>query len=466
MVASNYQRRENFGRTSRDIVSIFFYTRKTFVLSFVGVIVGALLVALLSTPVYKVSGRLIVKPRIEKPLSFDTGNSGMSLLEKVDQQTLNTVVYLLTSFEVVSDVVRKHGLADDGDEKDLLVQTAMMMGSLTAEPLSLSNIIAVEFKGENPEAITAQLNTLLDTYISYHIKVNQASSGSLSFFDQQAELYERKYLDLTDQLADTRKRLRLSNPALQANNSLNVIRDLEIRKARLVGGMRAAAQRIEQLKVAAKTVGREGLSGLPQVVRESYPAVVEMERSLTQLIINVQRARSDFQPGAKPVLDAELQYNNMKAQISDYIRDVIGGLLSEQQALQEEITSIDEQIGKSRTTLGQVSSDAVLLQRMEFELDLAKENYRLYAGKREGARISSEKDRSLFANVSVASRPQEPVSPWFPRRSLIMVASIPLALIVAIAASIIAYSTNQTVRNPADVHLRTRLRLLGTLDAV
>ena len=43
--------------------------------------------------------------------------------------------------------------------------------------------------------------------------------------------------------------------------------------------------------------------------------------------------------------------------------------------------------------------------------------------------------------------------------------SIPLALILALAASIIAYSLDQTLRNPTDIHMRTKLRLLGTLDA-
>lgn len=466
MTASHNHRREDYKLTTRDVASIFFYTRKTFVLAFVGVIVGALLVALLSPPVYKVHARLVVKPRIEKPLLFDSGNSNVSLLDKVEQQTLNTVVYLLKSSDVVSEVVRKHNLADSGDETEILKETGALMGRIKAEPLSLSNIIEVELKGGDPIDITEQMNTLLDSYIEYHIKVNQEYSGSLNFFEQQAELYKNRYNELTNRVADARKRLNLANPEIQADNNLNVVRDLEIRRAQLVSEMKAEGLRISQLQSAANNVGDEALASLPQAVRETYPALIEMERTLAQLIINVRRARSDFKGGSKPVLDAELQYENMRRQISVYILNVVKSLRIGQESIQEEISALDDQINASRATVGQISSNAVLLQRIEFERDLAEKNYRLYEAKREEARINSEKDRSLFANVSIASRPQTPASPWFPRRGLIMMLAIPLAFIVAIAASIIAYSLDHTVRNPTDVHLRTRLRLLGTLDAV
>ena len=465
MASSGYQRREESKLTIRDVVSIFFYTKKTFVLSFIGVIIGALLVAFLTPPVYKVSARLVVKPRIEKPLLFDGESSSYGVFDKVDQQTLNTVVYLLMSTDVVSEVVKKHRLADLDDEAEIRAVAAQLRGGLKAEPLSLSNIIQVEYKGGDPADITAQLNTLIDSYIEYHIQVNQEYSGTLGFFNQQAKLYRNRYIDLTNKVAETRKRLNLASPEIQTDNRLNVVRDLEINKAQLIGRMKSAAQRMLQLKDAAKNVDADGLASLPRGIREAYPALIEMERSLAQLIINVQRARSDFRSQSKPVKDAVRQYVNMKNQIAAYIRSIIQGLELEQEALNQEVSALEDQINKARQQVGDISADSVLLQRIEFERDLAEKNYQLYESKREEARINDEKDRSLFANVSIASRPQVPTGAWFPRRGLILLMSLPLALIVAIAASVIAYSMNQTVRNPTDVYLRTKIRLLGSLDA-
>ena len=191
-----------------------------------------------------------------------------------------------------------------------------------------------------------------------------------------------------------------------------------------------------------------------------------MERSLAQLIINKKSAESNFQPGSKPVTDAVAQFNNMRAQIRGYIREVIDKLQLDGQSGEEEIRSLEDSIAQAQANVGQLSADTVILQRIEFERDVAEKNYRLYEDKREAARISEEKNRSQFANVTVANRPLTPNAPSFPNIPLILILAIPVAILLALVACILSYSSDQSLRSPADVQTRTRLRLLGTLDAV
>ncbi|MBV5337861.1 MAG: hypothetical protein J0653_08065, partial [Deltaproteobacteria bacterium] len=64
-------RQKEYHQTARDIVSVFFVKKSVFVLVFLGVIISALALSLLSPPIYEASVQLIVKPSISKPVVFD-----------------------------------------------------------------------------------------------------------------------------------------------------------------------------------------------------------------------------------------------------------------------------------------------------------------------------------------------------------------------------------------------------------
>lgn len=465
-MSDSTKQREGSKLTFRDVVAIFFYTKRVFIFTFIGVLIGAILLAFLSPPSYKVTARLVVKPRFEKPVIFEGANPRFNVADRVDQQTLNTIVHLFSAPDVVREVVRQHDLAPMSDEPAVKNEVSKIQSRIKVEPLALSDIIQVTYRAGDAEDARDQLNTLLDSYIAYHIRVNQGVDGSMEFFDQQARFYRDKYIKLSNELAAARKNLNIANPNIQADNQLAVVRDLEMRKAEIDGRINLAAERLAYIRAAHKKIGSDGFVGLSAQVRQSYPALVEMERSLAQLIINKQRAESDYLPGAKPVDDARQQLSNMRRQIRTYMDQIIDGLRVELDSAQKELGAVQESIRNANANVGQLSSDGVILQRIEFDRDLAEQNYRLYENKREEARISDEKDRSLFANVSIASRPSAPNSPWFPNRPLIIMLAIPLALVLALIASLLAYTSDQTLRNPSDVTSRTRLRLLGSLDAV
>jgi uncharacterized protein involved in exopolysaccharide biosynthesis len=272
---------------------------------------------------------------------------------------------------------------------------------------------------------------------------------------------------LGQELADMHRRLNLVSPTIQSDNQLKVVGELEAQRFRTLSRLDRLHQHQEHLTVVLrKPKLQEALATLPIELRDAYPALAQMEKSLAQLIINVQRAQSDFLPGTKPARDASDQYENMMRQIRNYIGSAIDTLRLEQNAAELELRQLQEKIKQGKESLGELSADAVLLGQLDFEYRIAEENYKLYEAKREEARINQEKDRSNFANVSIASRPILPVNPWFPQRTLIMLVAIVLGFLLAIAATLAAYFMDYTVRTPTDIALRSRLRLLGTLDAV
>lgn len=456
-----------YRQTTRDIVGIFFVKQHVFILTLLGIIVGALALSLLTPPIYETSAQLVVKPFNSKPLVFDQDSSRMNVFNEVNEQTLNTVIFLLTSPEVLREVVLHHKLAPADDNEKILNEMESLKGRIKAEPLTMSSIVKVSLKGRNPQVITEQLNTLIDAYIRHHIRVNQATEGRLKFFNDQTEYFREQYEKLNHQLAETGRRLDIIDPNLQKDSSLMLIRDLEVSKSQLNTQADTLRAKIESFRAAASRFKSEDrLAGLPSETMLAYPALVEMEKSLAQLLINRQRALGDFLPSAKQAQDADNQYRSMKDQIRHHMEQIIHDLQTQLESIQKSMDDIEKKVIAIRKRGVEMTGDMLEMDRLALEHKLIKENYTLYSAKKEEARINEEKDKAQFANVSVANRPTLPISPWFPQRGKIMALSIPLALMLALAFSAMSYAMEQRLWTPTDIRLHTNLQVLGSLDAI
>ncbi len=466
-MTTNPPRVFEYRQTARDIAGIFFVKKHIFLLTFIGVIVGALALSFLVPPIYEASTQLVVKPQFSKPLLFDQDTSRMNVFNEVNEQTMNTVIFLLNAPEVLREVVIQHKLAPADDEERILEEIDGLRGRIKAEPLTMSSIVKLSMRGRNPVGVTEQLNTLVDAYIRHYIKVNQATAGRLQFFTDQTERFRNQYGKLNEQLAETSKRLDIIDPAIQKDSNLALIKELEISKAQLNGQIESLRARSDSFQTALRRFSNEDrLAGLPAETLLNYPALVEMEKSLAQLLINRQRARNDYRPIAKQVQDADLQYSNMKSEIRRNVEQIILDLGAQMSSSQRAIRDMDAKISDLRRKSIELTGNGLELERLALEHKLTKENYTLYATKQEEARINEEKDRAQFANVSVASRPSIPVSPWFPQRGKIMLLAFPLALMLALAFSAMSYAMEQRLWTPTDVALHTDLRVLGSLDSV
>lgn len=456
-----------YRQTTRDILGIFFAKKHVFFLTLLGVILGAAALSFLSPPIYRTSAQLVVQPLNSKPLLFDEDSSRVNLFNEVNEQTLNTVIFLLKSPDVLRPVVIEHELADPHDEEEMLDAINALSGRIKAEPLTMSSIIEVTLSGNHPEKIVGLLNSIIASYIRYHIQVNQATEGRLEFFAAQVEYFRDLYIQLNDQLARLGTEHNIIDPLQQKDAALKLIKDLELSKTQLGVETANLRSRVMSFRNALnRLASNDRLVGLPAETLLAYPALVEMEKSLAQLLINRQRALADFLPSSKQASDAVGQYQNMKRQIRSHLEQIIGDLEGQIQANEDQSAQIHQKIIRVNNASVSLANEMLEVERLTHEQKIARDNYTLYSSKMEEARINDEKDRAQFANVKLASRPVPPISPWFPQRGKIMALSIPLALMLAFALSAASYALEQRLWTPTDLALHTDVPVIGSLNYI
>ncbi len=464
-IAQGTQTRHADTQTARDIVSIFFLKKRVFVLTFLSVVLAALAVSLLAPPIYKTSAKLLVMPQIETPVLFDADAARVVGMDnRVDVQVLNTIVQLLKTPAVAERVVDKLRLAEDDTQKAYQAAVGRLLGSIDAEPMSLANIIEVRIKGSAPDTVVDLLNTYLDEFIDYHISVNQSLRGQLDFFDEQMRHFKKRYKILNRKLAEASRKLQVVDPPRQANEVLNVLQELEVQRNVLIAKLKALHTRMRQLEGARRQLRETGqLSGVSTDLLTAFPALEEMQRSITQMLINIQRARNDFRPNSKPVRDAETQYRNMRRQINLQMGSIIEATRDLAASREKEIAELGQRIEEVKRRATKQRTNTIALQRLQLEVRLAKENYELYASRREKARINLEKNKARFANIKVVDRPQPPTAPWFPKKRQLMALAVAVGLILAVGMTLTAYGMDPRVWTPHDLIARTDVRFLGSL---
>ena len=450
-------------QTARDILSIFFYKKRVFVATFLGVLLVTLAVALLSPPRYETSADLLIKPAMVKPFAFSA--EGAFFTADVTLKDLNTVIFLLQSSEHLAQVVAKLGLANRDDPKAMQNAVTALKSQLKAEPLTESNVVRVTLKGGNPQEITKILTALTQNFVDYYIEINRISGG-IEFFRNQAEYLQRRLAQLNRELEQISAQTKVVDPAVQRQTLLQLLRDLEPERMKLLSlleQLRAKTNAFsEALKRFESPGSKNGLVGLPKTAVYEYPALIEMEKSLAQLTINLQRARNDYQPGSKPVQDAETQYANMRQQIRQYLRQIIEDLRVEERSSAAALAALEQRIADLNQRAVQLTGRSLSYEQLQLERELTQKQYGLYVDKQEEARIRQAKDDARFANVTIAAHPQPPSAPTFPRPGPMLALALLVGLIVAAGMAAAAYLAEQRIYTPSDA--AAIVPLLGTLD--
>ncbi len=195
----------------REMVAIALRHRRKLLAALVLPPALALAAVLLLPPKYRAQSDLLVKTGREYLAQAD-GDAGLTAPTSTKQEGINSEISLLTSRAVVEATIAAIGMdvlypglaeAPPWFESPLDAAVDKFSRDLSAEPVKLSNIIAVSFDAATPEKARMVLDRLVGIYIDKH---TQVFSGGRS--DSYAEALTRGTAE-TLRLEQQRTRLKL-----------------------------------------------------------------------------------------------------------------------------------------------------------------------------------------------------------------------------------------------------------------
>src|SRR5205085_7781639 len=197
----------------RDGASAVFRRRGLVLFTFLAVITGTILVTLLLPNRYDSRMKILVKnQRVDVAITAEATNglNAPTVDNEVSENQINSEIELLTSKDLLMQVVKETGLANNETgwfgralAEAVRVETAVnrLAKDLSITPVRKANIITISYSSNSAQLSAAVLKKIGDLYLEKHLKLNHPA-GASDFFKDKADEYEAQLKQSEQQLTD------------------------------------------------------------------------------------------------------------------------------------------------------------------------------------------------------------------------------------------------------------------------
>jgi capsular exopolysaccharide synthesis family protein len=443
---------EIFSLSPRDIFHIIFKHKFLILLIFLGTVCITVIVTFLVEPIYEAKAQFLVKLGRESIYVPEIGGANTVISTNRENQ-INSEIEILKSRSLAQKVVtalgpkiiyaglgRPHNrilgsiLHRDSKPQDL-TKTALLKLQRNTEIRALrdSDIIEVYFKHTDPQIAATVLNEMAKHYLERHLSVHK-STRSHGFFRQQADHLKDKLSRNEARLQVLKEKYKVTSFEEQQRLLLSKIADLRSELDRTTSQIVETQNRVAHLQMQ--------LAKTPETIAES-----EDVSHKTELINTLEARLVELQLRKKHLLAKYTDDNPLIQSVNEEIEMVKEKLTVHEgerygtthwgvnlifQHLRQglhnseaDLKSLEAKHDIQSTQLREYQEELVRLNGIEIEyrqrqqeVEVDRQNYRLYLTKFEESRISEAMDSEKIASVTLIEPVQVPIKPVSPRKSL------------------------------------------------
>jgi polysaccharide biosynthesis protein PslE len=460
----------------RDVVAVGFRRRRLIVLSFLGIFLGAIAVAVLTGSKYQAEMKILVRHRRADSVVGGSPGGVVQLQTAVGEEETNSEVQLIESSDLLEQVVVACGLDKVKPRfwsswiptnPALRIPEAVrkLKEALTVEVVRKTNLIEVTYTSTDPQLAARVLNTLGDLYLERHVAVNRFP-GQLDFFDRQAERYRKSLEDTEGRLVSFAHDQGTVAAESERDILLEKVNDLEATQVQNQAAIASQIQRIQALEKQLPSTPQR----LSTQSRTTDNAALLEQLKATLLNLRLKRTEllAKYDPSYRAVKEVDAQIAQTEANIAAEENAPVRENTTDQNPTYQWIVG---ELAKAKADLPTLKANADVtansirdyrskLQALEqkgveqtdlLRTEKAEEaNYLLYQNKREEARIADALDAQRIANVVIAEAATVPAlptnSPWV----AVLLGGI-LASVVSVTLAFAAERLDSRFRTPDEV---------------
>lgn len=290
--------------------------------------------------------------------------------------------------------------------------------NLSVQEIRNTHAISVTFSWPLPEPAARFLSNLLELYRGYHIKIHQGRR-MLGFLDREVADAEQRLLAKEKELHDFRVSTGIASPEQQRSLLLN-------RRAELEARIETTRAKAAEIAVRLKT-----LAG-------------QMDNEREQLAFGSGRA-----------VQQELRAKYLDLQVE------LAGLKERQKSLEKDLKALNARLDR-------LDAQEIRLEQLRRERDLERENFMVYAKKREEIGLSAQMDASKIIDVAVVDTPEVPARPvrfirFLPPKIFNILVALVGSTVIAVLLAFFRHYADDVLDTKRKVEKLTGLRVLASV---
>jgi polysaccharide biosynthesis protein PslE len=512
--------------TLRDILVIGSRHRRLISLSFLGVLSGALLVAILQPNKYDAAMKILVRrDRLDTVVTADANAAAPQTAPEITEEELNSEVTLLKSRDLLEQIVLTCGLqrqnhwnlfglstlfapnsaarAGEGgrgapqaskisgaatpldanapiqshEEKVAIAEAVKALDKdLKVDVIKKTNLIEASYGSPDPGLAQRVLAKLASLYIEKHVAVHR-SPGAFDFFQRETERYKQELEAAQKRLLDFDQQAVVVAPPVEKELALQKLADFQVSLNQTNAAIAETEKRVSVLETQIQSMP----SRMVTQVRDADDAMLTSQLKANLLGLEQKRIEllQKFEPTYRPVQEIDAQIAQArtalaeKTQLHEQTTDrdpTYEWARSELEKAKADLASLRARATVTAAAVSSYQETARSLDTKEVEqgdirrtIKSAEDNYLLSQRKEEEARISDELDRGRILNVAIVDPPGIPALPSNHRFQVAFFGLI-FATIVSGALVFAVERTDSTFRTPAEVGSILNIPVLAAIS--
>ena len=479
-------------QSTKDVLKVWYFWKYHAIFVFWAIFFIIMLFAYLYTPEYQSTAKVLLLPSTSEGQIISAGEDEKRLV-LVSAQNLNTEIELITNDEVLEETIKsfqKDGMSlrmpsQTWQEKiidnikkninEILIffklkerltpfEASMyeLQNSLEIEPVAMSNVINVTLQAERPKAAATVLNRLLDIYVKHHNDVFMKEEG-IKFYQDRSSEYFDKLQEAEKRLNEFEKKWGIVDLKTQKSANIDMISDLRKKHQEIEMSIEESENRIESLQKAL-TEDRDQVLITKEM--RTIPSIVELEKGLVPLLIERSVILRDFTPNSRKYKDINKQVGTIRGEIKKEVLKAVQTDKLELESLKAKRNSLKDRLAALEAESISFNPKEGTLNNLIREVELQKNNYMLYAAKKENARIFLEKKKRDIANVSIASQASIPVKPVFPNKLLMLIVAVLIGAFSAVGTPFVLEFLDHRIKTVEDAEEALSIPVLSRISDV
>jgi uncharacterized protein involved in exopolysaccharide biosynthesis len=468
--------------TLRDWLAVGFRRRRIMLTAFLGVFLGANLVAWWwAANYYEASMQILVQEHRSDPTITPSPNAAVGPGAIVTPDQISSEMALLQGKDMLRSVASTCGLGRRSKhlltfllpedptvrkEYDLQKATVKLARALEVQAEKASDVINVTYghKGD-PETSACVLETLSKLYIEKHLHLIRPA-GTSDFFAQEADKYHRRLQESDARLANFGKQEGVVAPDIErsfmAQEMVKFATTLHGTQQSIAADQQRIAEEQTQLRATPERSPTQVVTNSSSLLLQNLQSdLLAAQVKRTQLLLKyeptyplVRGVDQEIEQTQKAIDESQksvyLTQTTDRDRTYEFLREDIARTQADLASQQATATAVSRSLLSMRQRLVDLDAKSVMQADAVRESKVNEANYLLYVSKREQERTSDALDERNIANVTIAVPPIVPVLPAHSPVVVVVIGFL-LALTTSVAAALVAEYLDPSFRTLEDV---------------
>ena len=376
--------------------------------------------------------------------------SGLILQGMLAPAYMTTQVDIINSDRVAKGAAKLLGIdRNAGAFTGLEVQK--LQKGLDVKPARESNLININFTGDDPDFAAAAANAIAQAYINVNVdlRVTPARQNA-TFFDEQAKAARDKLEGA--QLALTRYQ---QKNGITANDERL---DFEIAK------LNETSSQLTEVQGQTTDSQSKRKSGKADTVAEVMQSslINDLKADIARLEAKLNEGSVNLGKNHPQTLRSEAELTTLKAQLESETRKITSSIETTYQVSKQREQQLQSAVGAQKTRVLALNRQRDELNVLRGDLESAMKAFELVSQRASQTTIESRTSQTNITMLNLATAPQDPSKPRVMFNTLI---SVFLGLLLGTALALVLELVNRRVRSGRDLAEALDLPVLGTIAA-